>query len=521
MARLYKIFQNTYRDSVSLMQISAVLKDLTGITNASLIMATKTNIELLREVGLIDTAPDAGNNDLLIELEGKTKKDVENAAVVATSNLNEITSENLDFGIKNKPPRSIEMALNKYPNSNLALISCPGDYAAAEAMKALNLGLDVMLFSDNVSTKDEVLLKKHALAKKLLMMGPDCGTAIVNGIPLGFSNKVKKGNIGIVAASGTGLQQVSCLIDRWGGGVSQALGTGGRDLNADVGGITMMFGIDALVADRNTSVIVVISKPPSPKVAEAIFKKVSTSAKPVVVNFLSDTGNSTSTKLIKETKTLEETAYTAVCLAGIDIEAPARHLVTPAELGSLTNSLSGTQRYLRALYSGGTFGFEAITILSESLEKIHSTTPLSPEDSLSDPWQSKGHTVLDLGSDVFTRGRPHPMIDHSLRNKRMIQEAKDPETAIILLDIVLGFGSHQNPAKDMAAAITQAREVATGHEPIFIGFVCGTNGDPQNLIMQERILSEVGVLLMESNAQAARLAGDIICGLNAKMADIP
>ena len=206
-----------------------------------------------------------------------------------------------------------------------------------------------------------------------------------------------------------------------------------------------------------------------------------------------------------------------MCLAGIDVEAPARHLVTPAELGSLTNSLSGTQRYLRALYSGGTFSFEAITILSKALKKIHSTTPLSPKDNLHDPWKSKGHTVLDLGGDVFTRGRPHPMIDHSLRNERIIQEAKDPETAIILLDIVLGFGSHENPAKDIAVAITEAREAASGHEPIFIGFVCGTNGDPQKLLKQERILSDAGVLLMESNAQAVRLACDIIIGLDAKM----
>ena len=520
MARLSKIFPNTYRDSVALMQVSAKINELTGITQASLIMATATNLELLQEAGLIETVPEAGNNDLLLALEGENESALQEAVVTAESKLHEMASGIIEREIKKEPLRSIEMALDAFPDANLALISCPGEYATAEALKALNLGLDVMLFSDNISEEDEIILKKNAETEGLLMMGPDCGTAIVNGVPLGFANNVKKGSIGIVAASGTGLQQVSCLIDRWGGGISQAIGTGGRDLSTKVGGSTMIAGIDALAADSNTKVIVLISKPPSQDVAFKVLERAAKTDKPVVVNFLGSTVEVPAGAKVTEAKTLEAAAHAAVRLTGIDVQTPARHLVTTGELATLTNRLSGSQKYVRGLYSGGTFSYEAMILLTEMLGPIHSASPLASEQNLDDPWQSREHTVLDLGGDVFTRGRPHPMIDHRLRNERILQEAMDPETAVILLDIVLGFGSHENPAEDLAVAISEARRATTTNEPIFIGFVCGTKNDPQNLEKQETMMSEVGVLLMESNAQAARLAGDIILQQNSETAII-
>jgi len=502
------------------MQVSAKINELTGITQASLIMATATNLELLQEAGLIETVPEAGNNDLLLALEGENESALQEAVVTAESKLHEMASGIIEREIRKEPLRSIEMALDAFPDANLALISCPGEYATAEALKALNLGLDVMLFSDNISEEDEIYLKRNAATGGLLMMGPDCGTAIVNGVPLGFANNVKKGSIGIVAASGTGLQQVSCLIDRWGGGISQAIGTGGRDLSTKVGGSTMIAGIDALAADSNTKVIVLISKPPSQDVAFKVLERAAKTDKPVVVNFLGSTVEVPAGAEVTEAKTLEAAAHAAVRLTGIDVQTPARHLVTTGELATLTNRLSGSQKYVRGLYSGGTFSYEAMILLTEMLGPIHSAAPLASEQKLDDPWQSREHTVLDLGGDVFTRGRPHPMIDHRLRNERILQEAMDPETAVILLDIVLGFGSHENPAEDLAVAISEARRATTTNEPIFIGFVCGTKNDPQNLEKQETMMSEVGVLLMESNAQAARLAGDIILQQNSETAII-
>src|SRR5690606_14776291 len=125
----------------------------------------------------------------------------------------------------------------------------PGVYAAFEAFRALENNLNVMMFSDNVTVEDEIKLKDLAVKKDLLMMGPDCGTAIINGVGLCFANKIKRGPIGLVAASGTGLQEVTVLIDQFGGGISQAIGVGGRDLSKDVMGRMTLHAINALNAD--------------------------------------------------------------------------------------------------------------------------------------------------------------------------------------------------------------------------------------------------------------------------------
>ena len=256
------ILRNFYQDSVTLMQLSSRLAKLPGIVQASAVMASEANLALLREAKLLDVAIDAGPNDLLIVLEGQSEAAVASALSEAQAAFDQkATTRSREA--KAEAPRSLEMGLELEPRSNFALISTPGDYAASEALKALHLGLDVMLFSDNVSGEDEVALKRYARSRGLLVMGPDCGTAILNGIPLGFANVIRRGAIGIVAASGTGLQQVTCLIDRLGAGVSQAIGTGGHDLSREVGGITMLQSIEALAADPATKVIVLISKPPA------------------------------------------------------------------------------------------------------------------------------------------------------------------------------------------------------------------------------------------------------------------
>jgi succinyl-CoA synthetase alpha subunit len=400
------------------------------------------------------------------------------------------------------------MGLGNLVGANLALISTPGEYAAAEAFKALSLGLNVMLFSDNVDLKDEIALKRFAQERDLIVMGPDCGTAIINGIPLAFANVVRRGVIGVVGASGTGLQQVTCLVDRWGGGISQAIGTGGHDLHRDVGGISMLQGLKALAADPSTSVIVLISKPPSPEVAGKVLEAAGVAGKAVVVNFLGADPDQVRRKNIYPAATLEDAAAAAVALA--DGKTPeARRASVPSP--SIT-PLAPQQRYVRGLYSGGTFCYEASLLLKKELGQINSNTPVEPGDRLSDVWTSRKHTVVDLGDDLFTRGRPHPMIDHRLRNERLIKEADDPEVAVLLLDIVLGYGSHPDPAAEMVPAIQKARDLATkaGRHLIIMGFVCGTAADPQNLSKQEMAFREVGVTLAESNAQAVRMAASAV-----------
>lgn len=505
MATATKVLRNFYRDSVSLMHLSSTFAKLPGVKQASAIMASPNNISLLREAGLLTESVDANANDLLIALQGDADA-LESALAAAESALKQPPASSSGTGAsRGIPPRSIEMGLGNMVGANLVLISTPGEYAASEAFKALRLGLNVMLFSDNVELKDEIALKRFAQSRDLIVMGPDCGTAIINGIPLAFANVVRRGVIGVVGASGTGLQQVTCLVDRWGGGISQAIGTGGHDLHRDVGGISMLQGLNALVADASTSVIVLISKPPSPEVAGHVLQAAERAGKPVVVNFLGADPACVRRGNVFAATTLEDTAAAAVALAEGRNPGDAKPKCPPVFIPS---KLSPEQQYIRGLYSGGTFCYEATLLLKKEFGLISSNTPVEPGDCLSDVWTSRAHTVIDLGDDLFTRGRPHPMIDHRLRNERLIKEATDPETAVILLDVVLGYGSHADPAGEIVPVVHKARDVAgkAGRDLVIIGFVCGTAGDPQNLARQESALREAGVILAESNAQAVRMA---------------
>jgi len=301
---IQKIVPNLYRDSVSLMQLSAALTKLPGIEQASAIMATPANLELLREARLLNGDKLAASpNDLLLALRGKSTAALEAALAHAVAALDKPAAMSTSGDSKQAPLSSLQMALAASPQANLALISVPGEYAAAEAMKALRLGLNVMLFSDNVSGADEVALKRYARGRGLLVMGPDCGTALIDGVPLGFANAVRRGAVGVVGASGTGTQQVTCLVHRAGSGISHAIGTGGHDLSQEVGGITMLAGLEKLAADKETKVIVLISKPPAPAVAKAVLAKARSAGKPVVVNFV---GAAIDEKGVHGARTLEE-----------------------------------------------------------------------------------------------------------------------------------------------------------------------------------------------------------------------
>jgi len=505
MSRIANVTRNFYRDSVALMQLSARLLGLPGVRQASAVMASDNNLALLREAGLLAGTVEAGPNDLLIALEGDDESALAAAMAAAESALDQKPPAGAAGGPRREPPRSLEMGLEAVPAANLALISTPGDYAAAEAMKALRLGLNVMLFSDNVPLDDEIALKRYARARDLLFMGPDCGTAILGGIPLGFANAVRRGDIGVVAASGTGLQQVTCLIDRLGGGVSQAIGTGGHDLHRDVGGITMLQGLAALAADAATRVIVLISKPPAPDVAARVLAGARAAGKPVVVNFLGADPKPIAALGLAPVRTLEDAALAAVAFAAG--RPPERLAPAPLEL---PRPAAG-QRWVRGLYSGGTFCYEATLLLSETLAPVYSNTPVGAAKTLDDVWTSRAHTLVDLGDDVFTRGRPHPMIDHRLRNERLAGEARDAETAVVLLDVVIGYGAHADPAGELAPVVEAAiaHAAAAGRNLAIVGFVCGTKADPQNLARQEARLRQAGMILTQSNAQAVRLAARI------------
>lgn len=517
MAIAQRLLRNLYRDSIALMQFSKGLSDQPGVRQASAVMATPGNLSLLQEAGLLGEAMPASPNDLLIVLEGEEPAGLEAVLDGAVTALHHRPAER-EGEARRTPPRSLGQALQVMPDANLVLIATPGDYAASEALKALQHGRQVMIFSDNVSLADEIMLKRLASERGLLVMGPDCGTAIINGIPLGFANVVRRGPIGVIGASGTGTQQVTCLIDRWGGGISQALGLGSHDLQQSVGGRSMLTALEALADDPATGVIVLISKPPAPDVARRVLDRAAAIPKPVVVDFLGADPAGIERPGLVAARTLEQAARLAVALAAdqapsddrpaSELDAGTRELAAAA-----ARRLVPSQCYVRGLFSGGTFCFESLLLLSAVLEPVYSNTPVRPEQRLENVWHSQAHTLIDLGDDVFTQGRPHPMIDFRLRIERLVNEVRNPSVAVILLDVVLGYGSHPDPAGELIPAIHQARAEAPGVPPVFVASVCGTEADPQRLSRQETALREAGVLLCDSNAQAARLAGAIAAAI--------
>src|SRR5262245_12630080 len=484
------------------MQLSAALGKLPGVEQASAVMATPANLEFLRQAGLADGDIAPRPNDLLVAVRGKSNAHLEAALAKAIDSLNEEPIQTAGTAAVEAPPRSLQMALARAPAANLALISVPGDYATAEAMKALNLGLHVMLFSDNVALADEVALKRHAKQRGLLVMGPDCGTAIIDGVPLGFANAVRRGAVGVVGASGTGTQQVTSLVHRRGAGISHAIGTGGHDLHKEVGGITMLHGLELLARDADTKAIVLISKPPSPAIARDVIAAARKAGKPVVINFIGSTEDPSGGNL-HVSRTLDEAASAAVALS--KGRKPGRAANAALNLPKL--EFRKGQRFIRGLFSGGPFCYEPSAILGD----VWSNAPVDPKRAIPDPWKSREHTLIDLGDDVFTRGRPHPMIDLRLRNDRIVEEAADAEVAVILLDVVLGYGSHPDPAAEIVPVLMNIKKKS--RSPVIVASVCGTDEDPQGLERQEAALREAGVLLTESNASAARLAGAIVAKL--------
>jgi len=505
------IKRNRYEDSVVLMALASRVKGLPGVTEVSCLMATPENLGLARTGGLLTPeGEDAGPNDLLVCVDAESDSAVASALAEIETALSQARSS--PGLIPEHRPRSTRAALDENAQANLALISVPGRYVKREALLAVDVGLHVFIFSDNVPLEDEVELKQRAARAGVLAMGPDCGTALINGKAIGFANVVRRGNIGIVAAAGTGLQEVSSLIHRAGGGVSQGIGTGGRDLNAEVGGLTMLAAMEALEQDRSTEAVVLISKPPSPAVAERILQRARTGRKRYVVNFLGRDGEPDDER-VRHVSSLVEAAGVALELARAPVwcRPPAPDSEELAhEARTLAARIRGDRRYVRGLFAGGTLCFEALLRLERELGPVNSNTPLEAENALADVEASSGHTVVDLGADEFTRGRPHPMIDPTNRVRRGLQEVADPETALILLDVVLGYGAAEDPAEDLVPVVLKA--VAAGI--VVVASVCGTDDDPQNWSRQKAKLLDAGAVVMPSNAAAACLAAAVIKSLD-------
>jgi len=450
-----EIRSGAYYDSIILMQLQRALAGLPGILNAGVVMGTDANKDLLAQSDLLaPEAQTAGADDLVIVVKAKDDP----AAQSALKQVDDLLTTRKRAGVDQEYlPKSLETAAQMLPDAQWVLVSVPGGYAANVSRQALGLGKHVFLFSDNVSLDDEIELKQVAAKKGLLIMGPDCGTAIVNGVGMGFANQIRRGPIGLVAASGTGLQQVSARLHQMGSGISHALGTGGRDLTQKINALTARQGIDLLSRDHQTNVIVLISKPPAPDVADKLVRAARLTGKPVVVNFI---GYATPVRQVDNVHfatTFDETAKLAVQLAASAPQAKPTH-----ELH--TQRFAPDQRYLRGLFSGGTLAYEAQLILKDYLPAVYANAPLDKDLRLADSLVSQAHTIVDLGEDEFTVGRLHPMMDNDLRIHRLDIEASDPQVAVILLDVVLGYGAHPDPAGELAPAIARARSKAEESE---------------------------------------------------------
>jgi FdrA protein len=473
-----------YADSVTLMQVSSRAMTTDGIEAALVAMATELNLDLLD--GMRFTRPESiGPNDLLVALRARDDAALAaGLAVVADALASRPSAQGGSFSAL--PPRTVSAAA-RLTGPALALISLPGQHAFTEAMDALDAGCDVMIFSDNVPVEHEILLKDVAAERGLLVLGPDCGTAVVGGVGLGFSHTLSPGPVGMVAASGTGAQQILCLLDAAGVGVTAALGVGGRDLSSAVAGRSTRAALAALDEDPATELIVVVSKPPDPAVADDIRA------------FAQSLGTPVEFALIGPGQP-DLTAAAEQVLRAIGADVPE----WPQYTGDQPKPRSGA---LRGLFAGGTLCDEAMIIAGERLGQVSSNIALRPEWRIDPNAASTGHVMIDFGDDELTAGRPHPMIDQSLRLARLEREAADPTAAVILLDVVLGHGAHADPASELAPAIAAVHEA--GDVAVVVSII-GAKADPQDVSAQAAALRTAGAHVFTSNAQAARFACDLI-----------
>lgn len=507
------IKKDSYYDSVTLMSLSNKILNVDGVEDAVVSMGTAMNKDLLNNIEMAtEESEAAGENDLIIAIKAEDEEKYETALEKVEDLLD--NKDDKKGEKKEVKAKTINSALKDFPEANFAVISVPGQYAAREAKIALKNDLNVMLFSDNVSIEAENELKDLAVEKGLLMMGPDCGTAAINSKGLCFANKVKEGNISLIAASGTGLQEVMVQIDKNGGGVAQAIGTGGRDLKKEIGGKMMIQSIKALAADPETEVITLISKPPAEEVEAKILKVAAEIDKKFVICFLESDRDSDDEKIVFA-NTLKDAALKSVEAAGITVEKKTgikENKELQAKIKEEKAKLNKKQKHLRGLFGGGTLCAEALYILRDKLEGIKSNIAKNEQEKLADINNYQGNVLLDMGEDEFTLGKPHPMIEPSLRNERILEEAKDPEVGVILLDFELGYGSHSDPAGASVKAIKEAKKIAAddNRELIFVSYICGTESDYQNYSQQAKKLKEVGSILAENNVEAAEIAAEIL-----------
>ncbi len=510
MASGFVIRRNQYFDSVFLMGVSKRISGAKGVQRNAVLMGSEANKKLLGDIGIADARIAAAQpNDLIVAVIADTAETVERV-------LGELDAYLQGGGGKPQEARlrSFEEGLAQKPQANLAVISVPGEYAAREARRALEAGLNVFLFSDNVAIDDELDLKRLAAEKHLLVMGPDCGTSLIGGVGIGFANVVRRGSIGAIGPSGTGLQEFTSLVHQAGCGISHAIGTGSHDLSDRIGGLTTLAALDALEADPQTEMVALIAKPPGENTLARLGERLQGCRKPVVGCFLGIEQKVDGGPSFRQARVIDEAVALAVAqVTGQPRAAPEGLSADEAALVRREAAARDRQqRYVRGLFAGGTFCYQSQQIFRDVGLAVHSNAPLGRRCRLADPDRSVEHTFVDMGDDRYTVGRPHPMIDGMARRERILAEGRDPEVAVLLLDFVLGYNASPDPVGELLGAIVEAKEMARdrGGALTVVASVCGTDGDPQGLSRQRFTLQESGVIVFRSNAQAARFCAELV-----------
>lgn len=505
------VIKNKYYDSVLLMKLAGKIGKMEGVAQISVGMGTPLNKDTMNDLGiLLDEGRQAGANDLVIALETDS---AETAEAAKEAYLASITEQR---GAGKSEYRSLETMGRYVKDRNIAVISLAGSFAGAEAKKALKMGMDVFMFSDNVPIEQELELKQYAREHGLLMMGPDCGLSFINGVAIGLCSKVRRGHIGIVAASGSGMQETMNIIHRHGRGISHAIGVGGRDLQDSIGGITMLQSLDILENDPDTKVIVIISKPPQAKTTAKVLERVRACSKPVVLQLINADLSGMDIGSAMVSSSFDESAMMAIALSEGTEYTHVSEDERFARLDELARceaaKLTGEQKYMRGLYCGGSLAEEAIALSEPKLGPLYGNIAFLPDHVLEDPFHSREDCLIDIGAEEFTLGKPHVAIDPSPRCERFLQEAADPETAVILMDFLLGYALCEDPAGMMADTIRQgiAEAAAQGRHLTVVASICGSDLDPQGLEAQKKILEDAGVIVMDNNGEASRLTAAII-----------
>ncbi|MGH3321423.1 MAG: FdrA family protein [Streptosporangiaceae bacterium] len=493
-----RVLKDAYFDSVMLLGAARAMSEVETVSWATAVMATPANVESLGEEGFSVDGP-AGSGDLVLAARADTSDAADEALSAGERTLREARSATTDEPTA-RSNRTLEEAVSRSPSANVAVVSVPGEYAAMEAHKALTAGLHVLLFSDNVPLDQEVELKDRAARLGRLVMGPGAGTAVLGGTGLGFANAVRGGRIGVVAAAGTGAQEVMSLLDRWGIGVSQVIGVGGRDLSEPVGGQMAALAVRALDADPDTDAVLLVSKPPSESVARTVTRQCD--RKPLVTALIGQDAWDDRPAGVEFAETLEQGA--ALVSAAVGAQAPDLAEGLPRQAEAAVKDLPSTRRSVRGYFSGGTLCSEAQVILTRHLGPVYSNVPLQEGRGL--PAPAGSHILLDLGEEEYTKGRPHPMIDPAARIEVLRAEAGDPGVAVVLLDVVLGYGAHPDPAGVLAPVCA---ELMGDGGPRVVAYVLGTAGDPQGLDAQRNALEEVGCIVPATGARAAHAAAAI------------